>query len=129
MRRGALAGLPVGPGCMPDPVGRSGVERRGRRSRRGLDARRPAPLDGGSMSGSGSQKRRVTARIAVNCTPKQKAGIVAKCAAAGDSPSAIVLNIVTGPAPALDPRPTLGGLDAPFPRDRVGLFPAGFLRF
>jgi hypothetical protein len=45
---------------------------------------------------SGSQKRKLTARIAVNCTPKQKAGIVAKCAAAGYSPSAFVLNILLG---------------------------------
>jgi len=44
---------------------------------------------------SGSQKRQLTARIAVNCTPKQKAGIVAKCAA-GYSPSAFVLNILLG---------------------------------
>jgi hypothetical protein len=48
------------------------------------------------MSGSGSQKRKLTARIAVNCTPKQKAIIVAKCDAAGYSPSAFVLNILLG---------------------------------
>jgi hypothetical protein len=53
------------------------------------------------MSGSGSQKRKLTARIAVNCTPKQKAIIVAKCDAAGYSPSAFVLNILLGlPLPA-----------------------------
>ena len=45
---------------------------------------------------SGSQKRKLTARIAVNCTPKQKATIVAKCDAAGYSPSAFVLNILLG---------------------------------
>ena len=55
-------------------------------------AMRAATRDGtGSMSGSGGiQKRKLTARIAVNCTPKQKAIIVAKCDAAGFSPSAFV---------------------------------------
>ena len=41
---------------------------------------------------SGSQKRKVTARVAVNCTPAQKAAILAKTAAAGVSPSALALN-------------------------------------
>jgi hypothetical protein len=43
------------------------------------------------MSRSGSQKRKVTARIAVNCTPAQKAAIGKKAEAAGLSPSAICL--------------------------------------
>jgi hypothetical protein len=41
---------------------------------------------------SGSQKRRVTARIAVNCTPAQKSAILKKTAAGGVSPSALALN-------------------------------------
>lgn len=67
------------------------------------DARSPAPLDGGSMS-SGSQKRKVTARIAINCTPAQKAAIMKKVEATGLSPSAMCLAIL---------------LDVPLPRRRV----------
>ena len=52
---------------------------------------------------SGSQKRRTTARIAVNCTPAQKAVIVDKARAAGLSPTAICLAML---------------LDAPLPRHR-----------
>ena len=46
------------------------------------------------MSGSGSQKRKVTARIAVNCTPDQKAAIMEKVDAAGLSPSAMCLAVL-----------------------------------
>lgn len=52
---------------------------------------------------SGSQKRRATARIAINCTPAQKAAIVEKASAAELSPSAICLAML---------------LDAPLPRRR-----------
>ena len=52
---------------------------------------------------SGSQKRKTTARIAVNCTPAQKAAIVEKARAFDLSPSAICLNML---------------LDAPLPRHR-----------
>ena len=52
---------------------------------------------------SGSQKRRTTARIAVNCTPAQKAVIVEKARAAGLSPTAICLAML---------------LDAPLPKRR-----------
>ena len=52
---------------------------------------------------SGSQKRKATARIAVNCTPAQKAVIVAKANAVELSPSAICLAML---------------LDAPLPRRR-----------
>ena len=52
---------------------------------------------------SGSQKRKVTARIAVNCTPAQKAAILKKTAAAGMSPSALALKVL---------------LDLPLPRMR-----------
>ena len=55
------------------------------------------------MSGSGSQKRKTTARIAVNCTPEQKAKIVARAGEVGLSPSAICLAMM---------------LDAPLPRHR-----------
>ena len=48
------------------------------------------------MSGSGSQKRKLTARIAVNCTAEQKAIIKAKSDAAGYSTSALCLNILLG---------------------------------
>jgi len=48
------------------------------------------------MSGSGSQKRKLTARIAVNCTAEQKAIIRAKSDAAGYSTSALCLNILLG---------------------------------
>jgi hypothetical protein len=52
---------------------------------------------------SGSQKRKTTARIAINCTPAQKAKIVEKARAFDLSPSAICLNML---------------LDAPLPRRR-----------
>ena len=52
---------------------------------------------------SGSQKRRTTARIAVNCTPAQKAAILEKAKAFDLSPSAICLAML---------------LDAPLPRRR-----------
>jgi hypothetical protein len=52
---------------------------------------------------SGSQKRRTTARIAVNCTPAQKAIILEKATAAGLSPTAICLAML---------------LDAPLPKRR-----------
>ena len=123
MRRAVLADLPRGHGRIvrrlgrrlkPDRVGGSGCSHRGRCSRRGLDARRPAPLDAGNNSReipvgaaamktrkSGSQKRKTTARIAVNCTPDQKDAIVEKARAFDQSPSAICLNML---------------LDAPLPR-------------
>jgi hypothetical protein len=50
-----------------------------------------------------SQKRKLTARIAVNCTPDQKATIVARADNAGLSPSAICLAMM---------------LDAPLPKGR-----------
>ena len=50
---------------------------------------------------SGSQKRKTTARIAINCTPAQKEAIVKKARAFDQSPSAICLNML---------------LDAPLPR-------------
>ena len=43
---------------------------------------------------SGSQKRKATERIAINCTPEQKAKIAAKADAAGYSPSAVCLNVL-----------------------------------
>ena len=43
---------------------------------------------------SGSQKRKVTARIAVNCTPAQKAAILEKVDATGLSPSAMCLAVL-----------------------------------
>jgi len=52
---------------------------------------------------SGSQKRKTTARIAVNCTPAQKATILEKAKAFDLSPSAICLAML---------------LDAPLPRRR-----------
>jgi len=52
---------------------------------------------------SGSQKRKVTARIAINCTPAQKAAILAKAKDAGLSPTAICLAML---------------LDAPLPKRR-----------
>src|ERR1017187_4665999 len=55
------------------------------------------------MSSSGSQKRKVTARIAVNCTPAQKAAIMEKSDATGLSPSAMCLAVL---------------LDAPLPKRR-----------
>ena len=39
--------------------------------------------DGGKQKRSGSQKRKVTARIAINCTPAQKAAILDKANGAG----------------------------------------------
>jgi len=67
---------------------------------------------------SGSQKRKVTARIAINCTPAQKAAILEKATAAGLSPTAICLAML---------------LDAPLPKRRqpkindaaIGRFLAG----
>ena len=52
---------------------------------------------------SGSQKRKTTARIAINCTPAQKDEIVEKARAFELSTSAICLNML---------------LDAPLPRRR-----------
>ena len=50
---------------------------------------------------SGSQKRRTTARIAVNCTPAQKAEIMKKIDATGLSPSAMCLAVLLDvPLPA-----------------------------
>lgn len=46
------------------------------------------------MSKSGSQKRKVSARIAINCTPEQKAAIAAKIDATGLSPSAMCLAVL-----------------------------------
>jgi len=54
-----------------------------------------------NVSSSGSQKRKATKRIAVNCTPEQYAEIVAKTSAAGLSPSAVCLNVLLDtPLPA-----------------------------
>jgi hypothetical protein len=59
-----------------------------------------AALPGAYMT-SGSQKRKVTARIAVNCTPEQKAAIAKKTDATGLSPSAICLAVLLDvPLPA-----------------------------
>ena len=52
---------------------------------------------------SGSQKRKVTARIAVNCTPAQKTAIMQKVDATGLSPSAMCLAVL---------------LDVPLPKRR-----------
>jgi hypothetical protein len=52
---------------------------------------------------SGSQKRKTTAQIKVNCTPAQKAAIVDKAGSAGLSPAAICLAML---------------LDAPLPKAR-----------
>ena len=50
---------------------------------------------------SGSQKRKTTARIAVNCTPAQKAEIMKKIDATGLSPSAMCLAVLLDvPLPA-----------------------------
>jgi hypothetical protein len=50
---------------------------------------------------SGSQKRRTTARIAINCTPAQKAEILKKIDATGLSPSAMCLAVLLDvPLPA-----------------------------
>jgi hypothetical protein len=50
---------------------------------------------------SGSQKRRTTAQIKVNCTPDQKAAIADKADATGYSPAAICLNaLLNTPLPA-----------------------------
>ena len=46
------------------------------------------------MSTSGSQKRKVTARLAINCTPAQKAAIMEKIDATGLSPSAMCLAVL-----------------------------------
>lgn len=57
---------------------------------------------------SGSQKRRTTARIAVNCTPAEKAIIVEKSKDAGLSPSAICLaRMLDAPMPKRRRRPTV----------------------
>lgn len=57
---------------------------------------------------SGSQKRRTTARIAVNCTPAQKAAIMEKAKAFELSPSAICLSmLLDAPAPKRRRRPTV----------------------
>jgi len=55
------------------------------------------------MGTSGSQKRKVTARIAINCTPAQKAAIMKKTDATGLSPSAMCLAVL---------------LDVPLPKRR-----------
>ena len=61
-------------------------------------------MDGENKSKrSGSQKRKVSARIAINCTPEQKAAILAKAKDAGLSPTAICLAML---------------LDAPLPTRR-----------
>jgi len=52
---------------------------------------------------SGSQKRKTTARIAINCTPSQKAAIREKTDATGLSPSAMCLAVL---------------LDVPLPKRR-----------
>ena len=50
---------------------------------------------------SGSQKRRTTARIAINCTPAQKSEIMKKIDATGLSPSAMCLAVLLDvPLPA-----------------------------
>jgi hypothetical protein len=59
--------------------------------------------DDGKQKRSGSQKRKVTARIAINCTPTQKAAIMERANAAGLSPTAICLAML---------------LDAPLPKRR-----------
>jgi hypothetical protein len=57
---------------------------------------------------SGSQRRRVTARIAVNCTPAQKAAIHEKSDATGLSPSALCLAVLLdAPLPARRRNPTV----------------------
>lgn len=57
---------------------------------------------------SGSQKRKTTARIAVNCTPAQKAAIMEKAKAFELSPSAICLSmLLDAPAPKRRRRPTV----------------------
>jgi hypothetical protein len=53
------------------------------------------------MTSRSSQKRKVTARIAVNCTPAQKAAIMEKGDATGLSPSAMCLAVLLDmPLPA-----------------------------
>jgi hypothetical protein len=67
---------------------------------------RPSP--GGFAMSSGSQKRQTTARIAVNCTPAQKAAIAAKSAATGLSPSALCLAVMLdAPLPVRRRNPTV----------------------
>ncbi len=57
---------------------------------------------------SGSQKRQTTARIAVNCTPAQKAAIMSKSAATGLSPSALCLAVMLdAPLPVRRRSPTV----------------------
>lgn len=56
---------------------------------------------------SGSQKRKTTAQIKVNCTPEQKAAIIGKANDAGYSPAAFCLNaLLKTPLPPRS-RPTL----------------------
>ena len=70
------------------------------------DWMRPSP--GGFAMSSGSQKRQTTARIAVNCTPAQKAAIAAKSAATGLSPSALCLAVMLdAPLPVRRRNPTV----------------------
>ena len=64
---------------------------------------KPARAPDTAPKPSGSQRRRVTERIAINCTPAQKSAIKEKADAAGLSPSAICLAIL---------------LDAPLPHRR-----------
>jgi hypothetical protein len=62
---------------------------------------RPAEATAMTTGRSGSQKRRTTARIAINCTPAQKAEILKKIDATGLSPSAMCLAVLLDvPLPA-----------------------------
>jgi hypothetical protein len=62
---------------------------------------RPPEATAMTTGRSGSQKRRTTARIAINCTPAQKAEILKKIDATGLSPSAICLAVLLDvPLPA-----------------------------
>jgi hypothetical protein len=57
---------------------------------------------------SGSQKRKTTAQIKVNCTPAQKASIIKKADAAGLSPAAICLAMLAdAPLPKRRHQPTV----------------------
>jgi len=62
---------------------------------------RPAETTAMKTGRSGSQKRQTTARIAINCTPAQKAEIMKKIDATGLSPSAMCLAVLLDvPLPA-----------------------------
>jgi hypothetical protein len=56
---------------------------------------------------SGSQNRKLTARIAVNCTPEQKAKIAERAERAGQSPSAICLHALLDQPLPLRRNPTV----------------------